>query len=149
MPTRETYQAWQEAGRDHDAFKRDHDELKRDHDELKRDHDELKREFYATRSHFDNTHEIMTEVWTTFPILHNDDRHGHATPKPVEAMTRVVKSSTNPGDVIGVPFGGTAPEIVAAEQLDRRCVIAEIDPGYCDVIVARWEKLTGQSAQRP
>ncbi len=137
----EHYLKLQEAARDHDAFKRDYDELKRDYDELKR-------EFYATRAHFDNTHDSMTDVWS-FNRVTSDDRHGHATPKPVDAMARVVKSSTNPGDVIGVPFGGTAPEIVAAEQLDRRCVIAEIDPGYCDVIVARWEKLTGQSAQRP
>jgi hypothetical protein len=100
------------------------------------------------RTTFNNEHDSMTDVWRLGRV-HGDDRHGHATPKPVDAMTRVVKSSTNPGDVIGVPFGGTAPEIVAAEQLDRRCVIAEIDPGYCDVIVARWEKLTGESAQRP
>ena len=144
----EHYLKLQEAARDHDAFKRDHDELKRDHDELKRDHDELKREFYATRAHFDNTHDSMTDVWD-FNRVTSDDRHGHATPKPVEAMTRVIKTSTNPGDTIGVPFGGTAPELIAAEQLDRRCVIAELDPGYCDVIVTRWEEATGQTATRP
>jgi len=120
--------------------------------ELRSDGNAYKRQLSAAlregRTTFNNEHDSMTDVWRLSRV-HGDDRHGHATPKPVEAMTRVVKSSTNPGDVIGVPFGGTAPEIVAAEQLDRRCVIAEIDPGYCDVIVERWEKLTGLEAVRP
>ena len=149
---RETYEVLQNAANGA-AFTTAYDDLFAEFfPELRSDGNAYKRELSAAlregRTTFNNEHDLMTDVWRLGRV-HGDDRHGHATPKPVEAMTRVVKSSTNPGDVIGVPFGGTAPEIVAAEQLDRRCVIAEIDPGYCDVIVARWEKLTGESAQRP
>jgi site-specific DNA-methyltransferase (adenine-specific) len=43
-------------------------------------------------------------------------------------------------------FGGTGTTLIACEQLNRKCFIMEIDPHYCDIIIARWEKLTGQKA---
>lgn len=46
------------------------------------------------------------------------------------------------------PFLGSGTTLIAAEQLGRKCYGLEIDPGYCDVIVARWEKLTGKKAER-
>lgn len=45
-------------------------------------------------------------------------------------------------------FGGSGTTIIAAEQLNRKCRMMELDPHYCDVIIARWEKLTGQKAER-
>jgi len=141
------YRKLQEAAKDHDAFKREHDELKREHDELKREHDELRAAFYETRAHFDNTHENMTDVWS-FGRVVGDDRHGHATPKPVEMVARAIKSSSREGDAIAVPFGGTGPEIIAAEQLNRTAYAMELDAGWCDIIVRRWENLTGETAVR-
>ena len=52
------------------------------------------------------------------------------------------------GDVVHDPFCGSGTTLVAAEQLNRRCVALEIDPAYCDVIVTRWERLTGRTAER-
>lgn len=109
---------------------------------------ELSAALRERRTTFHNEHEPMTDVWT-FGRVAGEDRYDHATPKPVEAMVRIIKTSTSSGDFIGVPFGGTGPEIVAAEQLDRRCLVAEIEPRYCDSIVARWEALTGETAVRP
>ncbi len=43
-------------------------------------------------------------------------------------------------------FGGTGTTLIAAEQLGRKCYTMEIDPHYCDVIIARWEKETGKTA---
>ena len=43
-------------------------------------------------------------------------------------------------------FGGTGTTMIAAEQLGRKCYMMELDPHYCTVIIARWEKLTGQKA---
>jgi DNA modification methylase len=45
-------------------------------------------------------------------------------------------------------FGGTGTTLIACEQLNRKCFMMELDPHYCDVIIARWEKLTGLKAQR-
>lgn len=49
------------------------------------------------------------------------------------------------GDVYD-PFGGTGTTVIACEKTDRRCFMMEIDPHYCDIIVARWEKYTGGKA---
>ncbi len=130
-----------------DAFKREHDELKQQHDELKQQHDELKRAFYATRAHFDNTHDNMTDVWE-FDRVTGEDRHGHATPKPVAMMARCIQSSALERGVVVEPFLGSGTTLIAAEQLGRKCYGMEISPAYCDVIVKRWETLTGKKAVR-
>jgi DNA modification methylase len=134
---REDYEALRKAAKG-DAFKRDYDELKREYDELKA-------AFYATRAHFDNTHDNMTDVWS-FGRVVGEERGGHATPKPVEMVARAIKSSSREGDAIAVPFGGTGPEIIAAEQLNRTAYAMELEPEWCDVIVRRWENLTGETA---
>ncbi len=145
--TKEHYDKLKREGSKHEAFKREHDDLKREHDDLKREHDDLKREWYETRAYFDNTHDNMTDVWE-FSRVTGEDRHGHATPKPVEMVGRAIKSSSQAEDVVAVPFSGTGPEFVAAEKLGRKCYGMELEPKYCDVIVQRWENLTGKKAER-
>ena len=54
---------------------------------------------------------------------------------------------SRPGDIILDPFCGAGTTIIAAEQLGRTCYGVELDPHYCDVIIARWEALTGKTAQ--
>ena len=139
------YQKLQQAARDHDAFKRDHDDLKRDHDDLKRDHDDLKRDFYATRAYFNNSHDNMTDAWA-FNRVTGEDRHGHATPKPVAMLARVMLSSLPAGGLAYEPFSGSGSTIIAAEQTGRRCYAMEISPLYVDVAVRRWQSFTGQRA---
>ena len=121
--------------------------FKKPHQDLKDEHDELKKEWLKIRGHFDNTHDTMCDVWE-FGRVYGDDREGHATPKPVEMVARAIKSSSQPSDLVAVPFGGTGPEVVACEQLDRRAVVMELEPKWCDVIVSRWEASTGQKAER-
>jgi len=142
--TEKVYLAFQEAAKN-TAFKREHDELKREHDELKREHDELKREFYGTRAFFDNTHENMTDVWQ-FSRVQGEERHGHATPKPVDMVARVFKSSCPVGGIIVVPFSGSGSDIIAGEMTKRKVFAMEISPKYCDVAIRRWEKYTGKIA---
>ena len=144
MPTEAVYNSWRNAAKG-DAFKREYDNLKREYDDLKREYDDLKREFYATRSFFDNTHENMTEVWN-YVRVHGEERHGHATPKPVEMMARIMRSSLPEGGLCVEPFGGSGSTLIGAEQTGRRCFTMELTPAYCDVIIARWEKLTGETA---
>jgi DNA modification methylase len=70
----------------------------------------------------------------------------HPTMKPIKLIGRLIKNSSRAGEVILDPFGGSGSTMMAAEQLGRTCYMAEIDPRYCDVIIKRWEELTGKSA---
>jgi DNA modification methylase len=69
----------------------------------------------------------------------------HPTQKPVECMTRAVRN--HEGSVYD-PFLGSGTTLIAAEQLGRKCYGMEISPQYCDVIVKRWETLTGKKAEK-
>ena len=73
---------------------------------------------------------------------------GHAAAYPVELPTRFIKMHSYDGDSVLDPFGGTGTTLIACEQTGRRCYLMELDPHYVDVIIARWEKLTGQKAVR-
>jgi len=117
-----------------------------EYDKLKTEYDKLKMEFYGTRAYFDNTHDNMTDVWK-FGRVNNEERHGHATPKPIEMMARVMKSSLPKDGLCLEPFGGSGATLIGAEQTGRRCYTMELQPEYCDIIIERWEKLTGEKAE--
>lgn len=68
--------------------------------------------------------------------------------KPVELVANCLKDATKQGDIVLDAFGGSGTTMIAAEQLGRRCRMMELDPHYCDVIIARWEKLTGNKAKK-
>ena len=69
---------------------------------------------------------------------------GHGTQKPVECMARPIRN--HEFTLIYDPFLGSGTTLIAAEQLNRTCYGMEISPQYCDVIVKRWENLTGKKA---
>lgn len=72
----------------------------------------------------------------------------HPTMKPVELLGEILLNATQQGDVVLDTFGGSGSTLIACEQLDRTCFTCELDPHYCDVIVNRWENLTGEKAVR-
>lgn len=78
-----------------------------------------------------------------------DTRHG--TQKPVECMERPVRNHGGKSDSVYDPFLGSGTTVIACQRVGRRCFGMELDPGYCDVIVRRWENFTGLKAeqQRP
>ena len=119
--------------------------MRRDYDDLRRDHDDLKRDFYATRAYFDNAHDSMTDVWDFLRVT-GEERHGHATPKPVEMMERIMRSSLPEKGICVEPFGGSGSTLIACEKTNRHCRMMELDPKYCDVIVKRWQDYTGKQA---
>jgi adenine specific DNA methylase Mod len=142
MPTREVYEKMQKAaetqrkekGINNDAFRREYDDLRREYDDL--------------RAYFDNTHDNMNNVWK-FDRTNNDEREltgGHATPKPIALCARAIKSSSREGEIVLDVFGGSGSTLIACEQLNRICYMMELDPKYCDVIIKRWEALTGKKA---
>ena len=72
----------------------------------------------------------------------------HPTMKPVPLFEYLIQNSTKKGDVVLDTFGGSGTTIIACEQQGRRGYCMELDPKYCDVIVQRWENLTGKKAVR-
>jgi len=71
----------------------------------------------------------------------------HPTMKPLELIIRAIRNSTNKGQIVLDPFGGSGSTLIAAEQTGRKARMIELDPKYCDVIITRWQNLTGQSAE--
>lgn len=72
----------------------------------------------------------------------------HLTEKPVELAKLALEYSSQPGENVLDLFGGSGSTLIAAEQTGRRAFLMELDTLYADIIVARWEKFTGQKAER-
>ena len=70
----------------------------------------------------------------------------HPTMKPIELIAYALNKSSKKDDVVLDCFGGSGSTLIACEQTGRKCYTCEIDPKYCDVIIARYEKLTGNRA---
>jgi len=71
----------------------------------------------------------------------------HPTMKPIELITRSVNNSSRMNDLVLDGFGGSGSTLIACEQTKRKARLVELDPKYCDVIVTRWENLTGLKAR--
>lgn len=72
----------------------------------------------------------------------------HPTMKPVPLFARLMRNSSRPGERVLDVFAGSGTTVIAAEQMGRKAMALELDPRYCDVIVSRWESLTGRVAER-
>ena len=70
----------------------------------------------------------------------------HPTMKPVELVERAIRNSSKSRDVVLDTFGGSGTTMIAAEKLGRQARLVELDPGFCDVIVKRWQEFTGRLA---
>lgn len=87
-----------------------------------------------------------TDVWRVRKVP--PQRMVHLTEKPVELATRAILYSSRKGENVLDLFGGSGSTLIAAEQAERRAFLMETDPLYCDVIVNRWEKFSGEKARR-
>ncbi len=76
----------------------------------------------------------------------DDEATRHGTQKPVECMGRPIRNHGTREDSVYDPFVGSGTTLIAAERLQRTCFAMELDPGYVDVVVRRWEKATGEQA---
>lgn len=70
----------------------------------------------------------------------------HPTMKPLKLLARFIKNSSNVNDIVLDVFGGSGSTLITCEQLDRQCFTMELDEKFCDVIIKRWEDLTGKKA---
>jgi len=72
----------------------------------------------------------------------------HPTQKPVRLAERGIRKNSQEGDIILDVFAGSGSTLMACEQMDRIGYLMELDPKYCDVIIKRWEKFTGDKAKK-
>lgn len=70
----------------------------------------------------------------------------HPTMKPIPLMGRLIANSSRRKDIVLDLFGGSGTTLIASEQLGRKCRMVEYEPIYVDVIIKRWEELTGMKA---
>lgn len=88
-----------------------------------------------------------TTVWNVDGVPHKDRKDfKHSTPKPVELFRRPILKHLRQGEIAYEPFAGSGPQFIAAELTNRSCFGIELEPSFCDVIVKRWENLTGKRA---
>lgn len=85
----------------------------------------------------------QTTVWEFARPKRSDE---HPTMKPVEMFSYAIQMSSAPGSIVLDSFSGSGTTLIACENTGRIARCIELDPGYCDVIVKRWETLTGQKA---
>ena len=90
----------------------------------------------------------LQSVYEAAPQRDNDYADIHAATMPVHVPAWVMGTLCDQAQSVYEPFCGTGTTLIAAEQLGRKCYGMEISPAYCDVIVKRWETLTGKKAQR-
>jgi len=87
----------------------------------------------------------QADVWNFNKPAKNDL---HPTMKPVELVERAIRNSSQPGDVVLDPFGGSGTTLMAAHKAGRQARLIELDPKYADVIVRRWQEFTDDVAIR-
>ena len=80
-------------------------------------------------------------------VQKTEENGNHPTPKPVELIINELKISSNENSIVVDLFGGSGSTLIACEQTNRKARLMELDPHYCDVILQRWENLTGKKAE--
>ena len=92
---------------------------------------------------------VITDIMEQSSILREEKpqkNSDHPTMKPIPLIKKQVKNSTRKNGIVLDIFGGSGTTLLACEELSRICYMAELDPKYCDVIIKRWETLTGEKA---
>jgi DNA modification methylase len=84
----------------------------------------------------------MMDVW--YEKRDNTAQYEHPTQKPVALAGRAIRHSSKIGDIVLDLFGGSGSTLIAAEQLERKAYLMELDPYYCDVIRKRYAKFIGK-----
>lgn len=88
----------------------------------------------------------QSNIWQISREINRKEQGNHPTPKPIELIAKALKNSSKQEDIVLDVFGGSGSTLIACEQLDRICYMMELEPKYCDVIIKRWEALTGDEA---
>lgn len=92
--------------------------------------------------------DVMSIVQLWLVKRDNSADYEHPTQKPITLNEKPIKRCTAPGEIILDLFGGSGSTLIAAEQLKRRAFLVELDPTFCDLIIRRYEHLTGNNAKK-
>ena len=92
-----------------------------------------------------------SNVWTyaganAFSSSRQADLAMHPTVKPVALVADAILDCSQRGDIVLDSFGGSGTTLIACERTGRKARLMEIDPGYCDQTIRRWQTLTGGTA---
>ena len=90
---------------------------------------------------------IYHQLWNGMIREGEHERRVHPTQKPIKMLSEILQDFSKENEVIVDVFGGSGSTLIACEQLNRKCYMAELDPHYCDVIIQRWENSTGEKAK--
>ena len=88
----------------------------------------------------------LMDIWLVKRLSGNE--YEHPTSKPPTLYQKAIRRCTKPGDIILDGFGGSGSSLIAGEQLKRKVYLVEIEPIFCDVIIKRYETLTGNKAKK-
>lgn len=86
-----------------------------------------------------------TDIWTAKRISSN--KYEHATSKPITLHEKAIKRCTQPFEIILDSFLGSGSTLLAGEMLDRKVYGCELEPAFCDLIIKRYERMTGKIAR--
>ncbi|MDR1240286.1 MAG: site-specific DNA-methyltransferase [Oscillospiraceae bacterium] len=96
-------------------------------------------------SHYFTDDRTQTTILEFNKPLRNEE---HPTMKPIPLIAKLIENSSKKGEIVLDLFGGSGTTLIACEELNRKCFMMELDPKYCDVIIKRWEELTGEKAMK-
>jgi DNA modification methylase len=92
----------------------------------------------------------LDHLGVAFSEIHHEwsdeEKFDHPTQKPVELMRKPILNHTKAGELVYDPFLGSGTTLAAAELTKRVCYGLELDPKYADVVIARWQGLSGKRA---
>jgi site-specific DNA-methyltransferase (adenine-specific) len=100
-------------------------------------------EFIVYSGKFGGEKTYATDVWD----FNREFKISHLTPKPTELIKFALGAVTKVNNTVLDVFAGSGSTLIACEEIKRNCIAVELDPLYCDLIIERWENLTGQKAE--
>ena len=89
---------------------------------------------------------IYHQLWNGMIREGEHEKRVHPTQKPIKMLSEILQDFSKENEIVLDVFGGSGSTLIACEQLNRKCFMCELDEHYCDVIISRWETLTGREA---
>ena len=130
FPTREKYELLQTTG----ICQKPYEELRQEYEELRQEYEELRQKYEGLRYTFNN--QGLPSVLQHEPVKQN----GHITPKPTDILEKIIKTSSNEGDVVLDCFMGSGSIGVACMNVNRRFIGIELDKNYFNIAKQRIEE---------